>query len=94
MTVRLAEDATLRLEGNCPMEDAEVLLWHLLESPGATVDWRACERLHTAVVQVLLASGAPLLGPPAGAFLRHWLEPILLASADRAGLFPKGVGMP
>jgi hypothetical protein len=94
MTVRLAEDATLQLEGDCPIEDAEVLLRHLLETPGATVDWRACERLHSAVVQVLLASGAPLKGPPAGAFLRDWLEPVLLASADRTALFPKGVGMP
>lgn len=94
MTVRLAEDATLQLEGDCPIEDAEVLLRHLLESPGATVDWRGCERLHTAVVQVILASRAPLMGPPAGAFLRNWVEPILLASADRTVLFPKGTRMP
>jgi hypothetical protein len=94
MSVRLAEGARLQLEGDCPIADAEVLLRHLLETPGATIDWRACERLHTAVVQVLLASRAPLLGPPAGAFLRNWLEPVVLASANRAELFPNGVGMP
>ena len=94
MTVRLADDATLLLEGNCPIEDAEVLLRHLLENPGVTIDWQACEGLHTAVAQVLLASGAPLLGPPASAFLRNWLDPVLLASARRAALFPNGVAMP
>ncbi len=94
MTVRWDGGATLRLEGDCPIEDAETLLRRLLEVPGAAVDWTACERAHTAVVQVLLASGAPLRGPPAGDFLRRRIEPLLLGSAGRAAPFPNRAGMP
>lgn len=70
MTVRLPDPATIRLEGDCPAEDAETLLRHLLDAPGATVDWRDCDTAHTAVIQVLLAARARLHGPPRGAFLR------------------------
>jgi hypothetical protein len=94
MSVRLKDDAIIRLEGACPIEDAEALLRHLIEMPGATIDWRDCERAHTAVVQVLLASGAPLRGPPAGAFLRERVEPLLVRPAEGTTPFPKGAGMP
>ncbi|KAA2236273.1 hypothetical protein [Salinarimonas soli] len=93
MTVRL-DGQLVRLEGACPVEDAEVLLRLLLASPEAAVDWRACESLHGAVAQVLLASGAPLQGPPASPFLRQWVEPALRAAMRRGGPFPKGEGMP
>jgi hypothetical protein len=53
----------------------------LLTNPKARVDWRGCQSAHAAVVQVLLVSGRPLQGPPAGAFLRQFISPAL----DRSG---------
>jgi hypothetical protein len=79
MTVATAPDGDIVLSGICPSQDADLLLQRLLEAPGVTVDWRACTQAHTAVVQVLMAARAPLSGPPAGAFLRQWVEPLLAA---------------
>ena len=78
MTVRLRDEAQILLEGDCPAEDAEVLLGHLLADPQATVDLRLCDHAHTAVVQVLLASRAELRGPSRGAFLRSMIDPCLM----------------
>jgi hypothetical protein len=91
MTVQLIEGATITLEGACPIEDAETLLRHLLAVPHATVDWERCEQAHTAVVQVLVASGAALRGMPQGAFLRHLVAPLLMAGTRRAFLASAGV---
>ena len=40
--------APIRLEGVCPVEDAESLASLILEDPNAVVDWTACTRMHTA----------------------------------------------
>jgi hypothetical protein len=77
MTVVLHDENTIRLIGACPAEDGEALLQHLLTNPKARVDWRGCESAHAAVVQVLLVSGRPLQGPPAGEFLRQFIGPAL-----------------
>jgi hypothetical protein len=77
MTVRLAVDGTIELEGACPSEDAEPLLRLLLASPGATVDWQFCKEAHTAVVQVLAVAQPRLRGPPRGDFLREVVAPAL-----------------
>ena len=83
MTVRAGEDGAIELADSCPAEDAERLLRLLLEAPGASVDWRSCDDAHGAVVQVLLASGAPVRGPPRGLFLSRFVAPLLLqAEAD------------
>ncbi len=58
MTVTRRDPETIVLAGACPVDDAEPLLQMLLETPAAAVDWRACQSLHTAVVQVILAAGA------------------------------------
>lgn len=76
MTVRLAEDGAVELVGDCPLEDAGRLQQQLLAKAGAPVDWRACTTAHAAVIQVLLASGAVLRGPPAGHFLKMHLDPL------------------
>lgn len=78
MSVWLKDDGVVVLDGDCLSEDAEPLLGHL-STPGRTVDWRACDTAHTAVVQVLIAAGAPVVGPPRGAFLRLFVEPALKA---------------
>ncbi len=90
MTVRLVDPTQIVLEGPCPAADAESLLAHLAASPAARVDWRACQQAHTAVVQVLLAAASRVDGPPAGAFLRVWIEPALLKSSGDASLSAAG----
>ncbi len=77
MTVHRSADGRIVLEGVCPIEDAEPLLRLLLADPGATVDWRPCEAAHTAVLQILLASHARMIGPPAGAFLKNQIAAAL-----------------
>jgi hypothetical protein len=77
MTVRLAPSGEIELVGGCPIDDAEPLLGLLLAYTDAPIDWRRCEHAHTAVVQVLLASGRPVLGPPDDPLLRRWVEPLL-----------------
>ena len=78
MTVRSTEHGHIALEGACPSEDADALVQLLLTRPGTTVDWRACEAAHSAVIQVLMAAKPRLLGPPSGESLRKWVEPNLV----------------
>jgi hypothetical protein len=75
MTVRRSEAGVVILEGECPVEDAEPLLQLLQTSPAPTVDWTTCSYLHTAVVQVILASGFAPVGPCGDAWARQWLAP-------------------
>lgn len=82
MTVRRKKRAGIELSGRCGVEDAEVLQRHLLADPEATVQWVDCEFLHSAVVQVLLASRVRMRGTPDDAFLRVHLAPILHRSAE------------
>lgn len=63
MTVSVAADGTIVLDGICGAEDAEGLLGALLVDRTAAVDWRGCEGAHAAVLQVLLAARPPLRGP-------------------------------
>ena len=69
----------ITLTGDCSSEDAETLMTALLQTPMATIDWRGCESAHTAVVQILMASGAVLEGPPQGRFLADHIAPLLSA---------------
>jgi hypothetical protein len=82
MTVHAAEDGTIVLTGNCPVEDAEALVRLLLTDPAAEIDWSACDHAHTAVVQVLLACGRTIRGPPQSIFLSDWVEPLLAGPVD------------
>jgi hypothetical protein len=77
MTVQMSAAGAILLEGVCPSEEAEVLLQYLSAHPAAGIDWRACKSAHTAVIQVLMASGRKLLGPPDGQALRDWVAPAL-----------------
>ena len=76
MTVRMAEDGVVFLTGDCPSGDAETLLRFLAAEPAAAVDWRECERAHTAVIQVLIAARIRPAGRPASVFLAKWVEPL------------------
>ena len=77
MTVRLTEGGSIELSGHCTSEDAEILLRHLIDGPGRSIEWSACEHLHCAVLQVLLAARPPLVGLPEDAFLRQHVAPLL-----------------
>lgn len=81
MTIHISDDGIIELEGDCASEDAEVLLRHLLANPAATVDWRQCESAHGAVIQVLMAAGPRLLGPPVGRALKNWVHPWLASES-------------
>ena len=74
MTVKRDGDVIV-LDGECQAEDAETLLEHLQARPSgqrATVDWSACNRLHTAVLQVLMATAPEIRGACGDAFVREW----------------------
>lgn len=77
MSVLVLENGTVSLEGDCSIEDAETLLQHLLDDLDAPVDLRRCSSAHTAVIQVLMASGRGVLGPPEGEFLAKFIAPTL-----------------
>jgi len=84
MTVRMEGEATIVLEGQCPIEDAAALiellcLAHTTDGT-VSVDWHECDYAHTAVVQILLATRPPMHGPPRAAVLRKWIEPMLAGS--------------
>jgi hypothetical protein len=72
MTVRLGDDA-IHLEGRCLADDAEHLLLALQAQPLLPVDVERVERLHLAVVQVLLARKPPLRGIVADPFLARYV---------------------
>jgi len=67
----------IHLEGTCPAGDAEELLQLLLSDTDSYVDYRTCDAAHSAVVQVLLAAGRRIVGPPRGAGLAAIVAPAL-----------------
>ena len=69
------------LQGHCRVEDAEAMATLLHEAPGATIDVSACESVHSAVVQAILAFGASVVGKPTDPFLASLLIPALARSA-------------
>jgi hypothetical protein len=77
MTVLLSTAGTIELLGDCPVDDAEVLLQLLLATPNATVQWSACETAHTAVIQVLRVAKAKPVGMPRSEFLSRIVGPLL-----------------
>ena len=77
MTVRCSDTGIIILEGACGVEDAEPLSQLLQVTTPPAVDWRTCSHLHTAVVQVLLASGIAPKGPCGDSWVREWLAPQL-----------------
>lgn len=71
MSVRREGDIVY-LEGQCRVEDAEPLSGHL-QSGAARVDVSACELMHGAVFQALIALNAKVVGTPADQTLSAWL---------------------
>jgi hypothetical protein len=69
MTVAVRKDGVIELAGRCGVDEAEALQRHLLTAPGSTIEWSACEQLHAAVLQVLLAAKPRIQGVPSSPFL-------------------------
>jgi hypothetical protein len=83
MSVRLIEGGRVELSGRCSIEDAEVLLRHLIADPRRGIEWSTCEHLHCAVLQVLLAARPPVSGTPTDAFLSQHIAPLLQSNLNR-----------
>jgi hypothetical protein len=77
MTVRLDEAGIVILDGACGVEDAEPLLQLLQATPAPVVDWTTCSNLHTAAIQVILASGVKPIGRCGDAWVWQWVAPEL-----------------
>lgn len=82
MTITRDADGVIVLAGECPVEDAETLLRLLEVQPEGPVDWSACTRLHTAVLQVLLAAAPETRGECGDGFVARWR---LVDAAARPG---------
>lgn len=82
MSIHVGADGTIELSGNCPVEDAELLLQQLLDNPRAPVAWRACESAHAAVIQVLLVARVAPTGTPISPFLRDKVAPLLQRQSE------------
>jgi hypothetical protein len=67
----------IRLNGPSRVEDAETLVAHLSAAAAPAVDLRGAERLHTAVVQVLIAWRPLMAGASGDPFIDTWLMPML-----------------
>jgi hypothetical protein len=72
MTIRRDDDGVIVLDGECPVEDAEALLQLLQAQPEGPADWSACTRLHTAVLQVLMAAAPSMRGECGDALVARW----------------------
>ena len=66
------KDGTVILAGDCPVEEAEPLLQLLQKLPRPVLDWTECRRLHTAVLQVILAASPRLTGRCGDPFVAEW----------------------
>jgi hypothetical protein len=78
MTVTFIANGVIELAGACAVEDAEILLQHLLSEPRAVVDWSACKSAHSAVIQVLLVAKVQPQGTPQSLFLQEHVGPLLV----------------
>jgi hypothetical protein len=92
MTVQLGEGGEVFLAGDCPVEDADILLQKLFEHPNVALDWSRCTSAHTAVIQVLLAGGRVPAGVPMNAFLQTMVGPALRRALKASSAFPEGLG--
>ncbi len=77
MTVTVSADGVCVLQGDCPLEDAEVLCQSLSHEPHMQIDWSGCTRLHTAVFQVLMAARPRIVGSPTDPFVQNHLVPFI-----------------
>lgn len=78
MPIELSDERAV-LTGVCSVEEAESLLSWVLQHPDAAVDAAACEHLHSAVLQVLMALRPRLAAVPVAGPLQQILKPLMAA---------------
>lgn len=71
------QDNRLSAEQLLSVEDAEPLLEWLLNHPRGKLDLSACEHLHAASLQVLMAARAKIAAWPRSQMLADWLSATL-----------------
>jgi hypothetical protein len=79
----------IHLEGPCPIEDTEPLLEALLADRDRSVDIGAAGRLHTAIVQLLIAARPVVSGQPIDPFMRAHLLPLLATPDSSVAIRPE-----
>ncbi len=57
----------------CSLDDAQSLHEWFLEHPKGKINLKNCSEMHTAVLQILLASSAPITVDPLDEQLAKWL---------------------
>lgn len=67
-------EKTARFLGAVSVEEAEELLEWLCDHPEGEVDLSACEHLHAADLQVLMAARRNILAWPEDGVLAGWLK--------------------
>jgi hypothetical protein len=82
VTIRRDDNGSIVLDGNCPVEDAEPLLQLLQSTLEPRCDWTGCGKLHSAVVQVILAARPALAGPCGDPWVQQWVAPHLANKAN------------
>lgn len=74
-----------KLQGTCGVEEADELLQWLQANPRGKVNLKACEHLHAAVLQVLMALRPALSAEPDDPFLARWVTPAFRESGAEHG---------
>ncbi len=80
MTIVL-DNGLIRLEGDCPVEEAEILADLLQSSAVSSADLSQCRHLHSAVAQALLAFRVRIIGESQTPFIRDFVIPALTGRA-------------
>lgn len=79
MPIRYADSGPALFSGRCAPEEADALLQWLRETPDPSADLAACDDLHTALLQLLLAARVRIAAPPPD----PWLAGVLADAAAR-----------
>jgi len=75
-------EKTIELTGACSVEEAEQLKSWLLMNPGFLIQSEACEYMHTAVIQCLIAAQPTWKTWPKPPHLRKALQTIFAHKAE------------
>lgn len=81
MSIRIEGDMIM-LEGRGSVEDAETLLLALQQQPDAAVSVEKVQKVHMAVLQILLALRPPIRGTAASPFLSRNIFGTLISNSD------------
>ncbi len=76
MSVKV-EGQTIHIDGAASVGDAEPILAALLEDPSRVIDLGKATRLHSAVIQLLLALRPGTIGKPADSFYSSRIATLL-----------------